>query len=199
MADPLQDSFQKGFQDFLSSGKQLDGILAKAQQTESNPQTREALGQFLEMLRSVQGELERELPGGVEEMIAELRQGQQDMAAHMAKAGELVGQLEAIEARAQQAIEDGKARLTEAARTPKPPKPADLAAQRLAEMARRHGANGNQSPKPVLKDGTVLQHQLLDLLHPKPDTPTVRTKAIGNIWENWPSGQTETNNPSEEN
>jgi hypothetical protein len=199
MGDPLQDSFQNGFQDFLSSTKQLDGILSKAQQVESNPQMREALGQFLEIFRSVQGDLERELPGGVEEMIGDLRQGQKDMTAHLAKAGDLVVKLEEIEARASQAIEDGKARLAEAARVPKPPKPADLAAQRLAEIARRHGANGNQSPKPVLKDGTVLQHQLLDLLHPKTDVKAARAKAIGNIWENWPGSQTETNNPSEEN
>lgn len=198
MADPLQDSFQKGFQDFLSSSKQLDGILAKAQQTESNPQTREALGQFLDMFRGVQGELEKELPGGVEAMISELRQGQQDMAAHMAKAGELVGKLEEIEARASQAIEEGKARMAEAARTPKPPSPATLAQQRLAAMAKRHGMDANQSPRPVLKEGSVLQHQLLELLHPKTDVKAARAKAIGNIWENWPGSQTESNEPAEE-
>ena len=151
MGDPLQDSFQKGFQDFLSSTKQLDGILSKAQQVESNPQTREALGQFLEIFRSVQGDLERELPGGVEEMIGDLRQGQRDMTAHMAKAGDLVVKLEDIEARASQAIENGKARLAEAARVPKPPSPADLARQRLAAMARRHGLKTRRPTPPCCR------------------------------------------------
>lgn len=198
MGDPLQDSFQKGFQDFLSSSKQLDGILAKAQQAETNPQTREALSQFLEMFRGVQGDLERELPGGVEEMIGDLRQGQKDLAAHMAKAGELVGKLEEIETRASQAIQDGKARMAEAARAPKPPGPVDEARQRLAAMEIRHGANG-KSPRPVLKNGTLLQHQLLDLLQPKPDPQATRAKTIGNIWENWPASQAEPSDPPEEN
>ena len=197
MGDPLQDSFQNGFQDFLSSTKQLDGILSKAQQVESNPQMREALGQFLEIFRSVQGDLERELPGGVEEMIGDLRQGQKDMTAHLAKAGDLVVKLEEIEARASQAIEDGKARLAEAARVPKPPSPADLARQRLAAMARRHGAEDHTAHAPLLQNGPLLQSKLLGILLPKPDVRTTRAKAIGNIWENWPAVQLNTPEPDD--
>jgi hypothetical protein len=188
MGDPLQDSFQKGFQDFLSSTKQLDGILSKAQQMESNPQTREALSQFLEMFRGVQGDLERDLHGGVEEMVQDLRRGQKDIDAHLAKAGELVVKLEEIERRASQAIEDGKARMAEAARMPKPPTPAELARQRLAAMAQRHGADGPSGHSPLLQDGPLLQSKLLGILQPKPDVRTTRAKAIGNIWENWPTG-----------
>ena len=117
----------------------------------------------------------------------------------MGQDGEGCGQVEDGEWHAKSAMDGGKSSWSGAAAAPKQTEPADLEETRQAERARRHGANGNQSPKPVLKDGTVLQHQLLDLLHPKPGTHTVRTKAIGNIWENWPSGQTETNKPSEEN
>lgn len=199
MGDPLQDSFQKGFQDFLSSTKQLDGILAKAQQAETNPQTREALGQFLEMFRGVQGDLEKDLPGGVEEMVQDLRQGQKDMAAHMAKAGDLITKLEEIEQRANNTIEEGKARLAEAERLPQPPTAADLARQRLGRMAIRHGATGDLSNRPILKEGGLLQHQLLNLLQPKPDPQVARAKVIGNIWENWPKTQSESAPPAEEN
>jgi multidrug resistance efflux pump len=199
VGDPLQDSFQKGFQDFLSSTKQLDGILAKAQQAETNPQTREALGQFLEMFRGVQGDLEKDLPGGVEEMVQDLRQGQKDMAAHMAKAGDLITKLEEIEQRANNTIEEGKARLAEAERLPQPPTAADLARQRLGRMAIRHGATGDLSNRPILKEGGLLQHQLLNLLQPKPDPQVARAKVIGNIWENWPKTQSESAPPAEEN
>ncbi len=199
MGDPLQDSFQKGFQDFLSSTKQLDGILAKAQQAETNPQTREALSQFLEMFRGVQGDLEKDLPGGVEEMVQDLRQGQKDMAAHMAKAGDLITKLEEIEQRANNTIEEGKARLAEAERLPQPPTAADLARQRLGRMAIRHGATGDLSNRPILKEGGLLQHQLLNLLQPKPDPQVARAKVIGNIWENWPKTQSESAPPAEEN
>ncbi len=199
MGDPLQDSFQKGFQDFLSSTKQLDGILAKAQQAETNPQTREALGQFLEMFRGVQGDLEKDLPGGVEEMVQDLRQGQKDTAAHMAKAGDLITKLEEIEQRANNTIEEGKARLAEAERLPQPPTAADLARQRLGRMAIRHGATGDLSNRPILKEGGLLQHQLLNLLQPKPDPQVARAKVIGNIWENWPKTQSESAPPAEEN
>jgi hypothetical protein len=199
VGDPLQDSFQKGFQDFLSSTKQLDGILAKAQQAETNPQTREALSQFLEMFRGVQGDLEKDLPGGVEEMVQDLRQGQKDMAAHMAKAGDLITKLEEIEQRANNTIEEGKARLAEAERLPQPPTAADLARQRLGRMAIRHGATGDLSNRPILKEGGLLQHQLLNLLQPKPDPQVARAKVIGNIWENWPKTQSESAPPAEEN
>jgi hypothetical protein len=199
VGDPLQDSFQKGFQDFLSSTKQLDGILAKAHQAETNPQTREALSQFLEMFRGVQVDLEKDLPGGVEEMVQDLRQGQKDMAAHMAKAGDLITKLEEIEQRANNTIEEGKARLAEAERLPQPPTAADLARQRLGKMAIRHGATGDLSNRPILKEGGLLQHQLLNLLQPKPDPQVARAKVIGNIWENWPKTQAESTPPAEEN
>ena len=199
MGDPLQDSFQKGFTDFLSSTKQLDGILAKAQQAETNPEKREALNQFLEMFRGVQGDLEKELPGGVEGMVQDLRQGQKDLAAHTGKAGELITKLEEIELRASRAMEEGKARLAEAERLPKEPTAADLARQRLGRMAIRHGASGELANRPMLKAGGQLQHQLLNLLQPKPDPQVVRAKAIGNIWENWPTDQADSIDPAEEN
>ena len=51
MGDPLLESFQSGFQDFLSSTKQLEGILSNALQEESSPENQEAIGQFLELFR----------------------------------------------------------------------------------------------------------------------------------------------------
>ena len=115
----------------------------------------------------------------------------------LAKAGDLVVTLEEIEARASQAIEDGKARLAEAARVPKPPSPADLARQRLAAMARRHGAEDHTAHAPLLQNGPLLQSKLLGILQPKPDVRTTRAKAIGNIWENWPAVQLNTPEPDD--
>ena len=188
MGDSLLESFQGGFQDFLSSTKQLEGILSNALQEESSPENQEAIGQFLELFRKTQNEFEKELPGGVEQVVSDFRQGEENLKAHMAEANRLSGKLDDFQVRVEKMLQQAESTRAERALAPKPPSPADLARQRLAAMARRHGVEKQPNGiLPALRDGALLQQKLLGILQPKPDPQVARAKAIGNIWDNWPA------------
>jgi len=178
---------QQSFADFFESTNQLQELFAQEVANATDPAKKEALGEYLGLMRTTQAELQQVYPGEVEGMVQGLKDAEKSFAALEQKKNSLISDLESLQLKSKAAIQQAEATRAELARTPKPPSPADLARQRLAAMARRHGAEEQTAHAPLLQDGPLLQSKLLGILQPKPDVRTTRAKAIGNIWENWPT------------
>jgi len=178
---------QQSFADFFESTNQLQELFAQEIANATDPAKKEALGEYLGLMRTTQAELQQVYPGEVEGMVQGLKDAEKSFAALEQKKNSLFSDLESLQLKSKAAIQQAEATRAELAITPKPPRPANLARQRLAAMARRHGAEDQTAHAPLLQDGPLLQSKLLGILQPKPDVRTTRTKAIGNIWENWPA------------
>lgn len=188
MNQQLMSVAQKGFSDFLESTSQLQELLAQEITLIADPESKKALEEYLGLMRTTQARLQETYSGEVETMVQGFSDVLNSLSAVEQKKGGLIADLEGLQRKAGESLQQAVSTLAERARTPKPPSPADLARQRLAAMARRHGVEGQPNGiLPSLRDGTLLQQKLLGILQPKPDPQVARAKAIGNIWENWPS------------
>ncbi|MFM8933362.1 MAG: hypothetical protein ACKOS8_15965 [Gemmataceae bacterium] len=198
MNQELLSLAQKGLGDFLESTSQLQEIFAQEIVKITDPDRKKALEEYLGLMRVTQARLQETFPGEVQAMLQGFSDLQNSFSDIEMKKGQLLDDLEGLQRKATASLQEAETKRAEMAKAPKPTSPAILAQQRLAAMAARHGMDVNQSPRPVLKEGSVLQHQLLELLHPKADVKAARAKAIGNIWENWPGSRTEPTEPAEE-
>lgn len=186
-----QDLFsvaQKAMSEFLESTGQFQEMFAEQIANISEPDRKEALQEYLALMRSTQAQLQEAYPGELKTMVQGITDAQSEFAAIEQKKDQLLSELEEVRARAAANLEEAKKTRAERARAPKPPRPADLARERLAAMARRHGVVAENSP--ALTEGPKLKEKLLGILQPKANPQANRARAIGNIWENWPAAET---------
>ena len=180
--DPLA-GFNKGFGEFLESTNQLQEMFAKTVTETRDPEVKEALGQFLDLLRSTQAQVEQELPGEVAATLQQINQSKKEYAGLVQKKDQLITDMEALQVKGREAIAQAEARQVARAAAPKQPGPADLARGRLAAQAQRQ-QSGQASPTQLpLKGGDQLLQQLLAI--GKPEVVPQRSRGLGNIWEFW--------------
>ena len=178
--DPLA-GFNKGFGEFLESTNQLQEMFAKTVTETRDPEVKEALGQFLDLLRSTQAQVEQELPGEVAATLQQINQSKKEYAGLVQKKDQLITDMEALQVKGREAIAQAEARQVARAAAPKQPGPADLARGRLAAQAQRQ-QSGQVSPTP-LKGGEQLLQQLLAI--GRPEVLPQPSQGLGNIWEFW--------------
>ena len=178
--DPLA-GFNKGFGEFLESTNQLQEMFAKTVTETRDPEVKEALGQFLDLLRSTQAQVEQELPGEIAVMFQGVRHSEVEFAGLVQQKDQLVTDIEALQVKGREAMAQAEARQVARAAAPKQPGPADLARGRLAAQAQRQ-QSGQVSPTP-LKGGEQLLQQLLAI--GRPEVVPQPSRGLGNIWEFW--------------
>ena len=178
--DPLA-GFNKGFGEFLESTNQLQEMFAKTVTETRDPEVKEALGQFLDLLRSTQAQVEQELPGEVAATLQQINQSKKEYAGLVQKKDQLITDMEALQVKGREAIAQAEARQVARAAAPKQPGPADLARGRLTAQAQRQ-QSGQASPTP-LKGGEQLLQQLLAI--GRPEVLPQPSQGLGNIWEFW--------------
>ena len=178
--DPLA-VFNKGFGEFLESTSQLEKLFTKTVTETRDPEVKEALGQFLDLLRSTQAQVEQELPGEVAATLQQINQSKKEYAGLVQKKDQLITDMEALQVKGREAIAQAEARRVARAAAPKQPGPADLARGRLAAQAQRQ-QSGQVSPTP-LKGGEQLLQQLLAI--GRPEVVPQPSRGLGNIWEFW--------------
>ena len=178
--DPLA-GFNKGFGEFLESTNQLQEMFAKTVTETRDPEVKEALGQFLDLLRSTQAQVEQELPGEVAATLQQINQSKKEYAGLVQKKDQLITDMEALQVKGREAMAQAEARQVARAAAPKQPTPAELAHGRLAAQAQRQ-QSGQASPTP-LKGGEQLLQQLLAI--GRPEVVPQPSRGLGNIWEFW--------------
>jgi len=187
MNQELLSLAQKGLGDFLESTSQLQEIFAQEIVKITDPDRKKALEEYLGLMRVTQARLQETFPGEVQAMLQGFSDLQNSFSDIEMKKGQLLDDLEGLQRKATASLQEAETKRAEMAKAPKPTSPAILAQQRLAAMAARHGAGGQTGHSPQLQDGPLLQNKLLGMLLPKSDPQVTRAKAIGNIWENWPT------------
>ena len=178
--DPLA-GFNKGFGEFLESTSQLEKLFTKTVTETRDPEVKEALGQFLDLLRSTHAQVKQELPGEIAVMFQGVRHSEVEFAGLVQQKDQLVTDIEALQVKGREAMAQAEARQVARAAAPKQPTPAELAHGRLAAQAQRQ-QSGQASPTP-LKGGEQLLQQLLAI--GKPEVVPQRSRGLGNIWEFW--------------
>jgi len=178
--DPLA-VFNKGFGEFLESTNQLQEMFTKTVAETRDPQVKEALGQFLDLLRSTQAQVEQKVPAEMATNLQQIDQSKKEYASLVEKKDQLRTDMEALQVKGQEAIEQAEARRVARAAEAKQPSPAELAHGRLVAQAQR---SGQASPtKLPLKSGQQLLQQLLAI--GKPAVVPQPARGLGNIWEFW--------------
>ena len=178
--DPLA-GFNKGFGEFLESTNQLQEMFAKTVTETRDPEVKEALGQFLDLLRSTHAQVKQELPGEIAVMFQGVRHSEVEFAGLVQQKDQLVTDIEALQVKGREAMAQAEARQVARAAAPKQPTPAELARGRLAAQAQRQ-QSGQASPTP-LKSGEQLLQQLLAI--GRPEVVPQPSRGLGNIWEFW--------------
>ena len=178
--DPLE-VFNKGFGEFLESTSQLEKLFTNTVSETRDPEVKEALGQFLDLLRSTHAQVKQELPGEIAVMFQGVRHSEVEFAGLVQQKDQLVTDIEALQVKGREAMAQAEARQVARAAAPKQPGPADLARGRLAAQAQRQ-QSGQASPTP-LKGGEQLLQQLLAI--GRPEVVPQPSRGLGNIWEFW--------------
>ena len=187
MNQDIPSLVQQSFADFFESTNHFQELFAQEVANAADPAKKEALGEFLGLMRTTQAELQQVYPGEVEAMVQGLKDAEKSFAALEQKKEQPFLRLGKSAIKIQGRHPASRSHQGRTGQNPKTAQPGRSGRQRLAAMARRHGAENQTAHSPLLQDGPLLQSKLLGILQPKPNVRTTRAKAIGNIWENWPT------------
>jgi hypothetical protein len=187
----LMQEFQAAFQPMMASLDGLKEAINEIIPTCEDPEKRKQFEEILQSIQQQETEVLREVPALAAESEAGIRAGMAEFQAMSGQIDALDGRLKGLDAQMVEARKADEARRLAQATEPAQLSAAVNASAYLESLRRKNQGNqsnqSNQTNLPLLRDGTLLQSKLLGILQPKPDARTPPVRAIGNIWENWPT------------
>ena len=184
----LMQEFQSAFQPMMASLEGLKEAINEIIPTCEDPEKRKQFEEILQSIQQQEVEVLREVPALAAESEAGIRAGMAELQTMSGQIDALDDRLKELDAQMVEARKDAEARRLAQATEPAQLSAATNSSAYLESLRRKNQGNQtNQTNLPLLRDGPLLQSKLLAILQPKPDARTPPVRAIGNIWENWPT------------
>ena len=152
---------QQSFADFFESTNHFQELFAQEVANATDPANKEALGEFLGLMRTTQAELQQVYPGEVETMVQGLKDAEKSFAALEQKKEQPFLRLGKSAIKIQGSHPASRSHQGRTGQNPKTAQPGRSGRQRLAAMARRYGAENQTVHSPLLQDGPLLQSQAI--------------------------------------
>ncbi len=154
---------QQSFADFFESTNHFQELFAQEVANATDPAKKEALGEYIGLMRTTQAELQQVYPGEVETMVQGLKDAEKSFAALEQKKEQPFLRLGKSAIKIQGRHPASRSHQGRTGHNPKTAQPGRSGRQRLAAMARRHGAENQTAHSPLLQDGPLLQSKLMGI------------------------------------
>ena len=152
---------QQSFADFFESTNHFQELFAQEVANPTDPANKEALGEYIGLMRTTQAELQQVYPGEVETMVQGLKDAEKSFAALEQKKEQPFLRLGKSAIKIQGSHPASRSHQGRTGQNPKTAQPGRSGRQRLAAMARRYGAENQTAHSPLLQDGPLLQSQAI--------------------------------------
>ena len=152
---------QQSFADFFESTNHFQELFAQEVANATDPAKKEALGEYIGLMRTTQAELQQVYPGEVETMVQGLKDAEKSFAALEQKKEQPFLRLGKSAIKIQGSHPASRSHQGRTGQNPKTAQPGRSGRQRLAAMARRYGAENQTAHSPLLQDGPLLQSQAI--------------------------------------
>ena len=144
---------QQSFADFFESTNHFQELFAQEVANATDPAKKVALGEYIGLMRTTQAELQQVYPGEVEGMVQGLKDAEKSFAALEQKKEQPFLRLGKSAIKIQGRHPASRSHQGRTGQNPKTAQPGRSGRQRLAAMARRHGAENQTAHSPLLQDG----------------------------------------------